>query len=115
MIARGSGLAPCSDDAVGTEDPSLRLAQAVRRALAQGPERAELEFGVMNATYISGLAAAGLGARGCELGDALTGINRADSASVKSFGQLEPAAVRSRNWIAARVRGALPGNAPVAQ
>ena len=53
-------LAPCSDDAVGAEDPSLRLAQAVRRALAQGPERAELEFGVMNATWISGLAAAGL-------------------------------------------------------
>ena len=52
-------LAPCSDDAVGAEDPSLRLAQAVRRALAQGPERAELEFGVMNATQISGLAAAG--------------------------------------------------------
>ena len=52
-------LAPCSDDAVGAEDPSHRLAQAVRRALAQGPERAELEFGVMNATYISGLAAAG--------------------------------------------------------
>jgi hypothetical protein len=43
-------LAPRSDDAVGAEDPSLRLAQAVRRALAQGPERAELEFGVMNAT-----------------------------------------------------------------
>jgi hypothetical protein len=52
-------LAPRSDDAVGAEDLSLQLAQAVRRALAQGPERAELEFGVMNATYISGLAAAG--------------------------------------------------------
>jgi len=53
-------LAPCSDDAVGAENPSLRLAHVVRRALAQGPERAELEFGVMSATWISGLAAAGL-------------------------------------------------------
>jgi hypothetical protein len=53
-------LAPRSDGAVGAEDPSLRRAQAVRRALAQGPERAELEFGVINATQISGLAAAGL-------------------------------------------------------
>ncbi|HQX25853.1 MAG TPA: hypothetical protein PLE37_12815 [Pseudomonadota bacterium] len=52
--------APCSDDAIGAEDPSLRLAQAVRRALAQGPERAEYSLGVMNATWISGLAAAGL-------------------------------------------------------
>ena len=31
-----------------------------RRALAQGPERANLSLGVMNATWISGLAAAGL-------------------------------------------------------
>jgi len=53
-------LAPCSDDAIGAEDPSLRLAQAVRRALAQGPERAECSLGVMNATWTSGLAAAGL-------------------------------------------------------
>jgi hypothetical protein len=53
-------LAPRSDGAVGAEDPSLRRAQAVGRALAQGPERAELEFGVINATQISGLAAAGL-------------------------------------------------------
>jgi hypothetical protein len=52
-------LAPCSDDAVGAEDPSLRLAQAVRRALAQGPKRAERSLGVRNATRISGLAAAG--------------------------------------------------------
>jgi hypothetical protein len=28
--------------------------------LAQGPERAEFSIGVMNATWISGLAAAGL-------------------------------------------------------
>jgi hypothetical protein len=53
-------LAPCSDDAVGAEDPSLPLAQAVCRALAHGPWRAELSLGVMNATWISGLAAAGL-------------------------------------------------------
>jgi hypothetical protein len=53
-------LAPCSEDTVGAEDPSLRRAQAVGRALAQGPERAEHEFGMMNATYISGLAAADL-------------------------------------------------------
>jgi hypothetical protein len=53
-------LAPCSDAAVGAEDPSLRLAHVVRRALAQEPERAEFSLGVMNATRISGLAAAGL-------------------------------------------------------
>ncbi len=81
-------LAPGSDDAVGAEDPSLRQAQAVRRALAQGPERAEFSLGVMNATRISGLAAAGLGARWRGLGDALTGINRADTASVKSLERL---------------------------
>jgi len=43
-------LAPCSDDAVGAEDLPLRLAQAVRRALAQRPVRADLSLGVMNAT-----------------------------------------------------------------
>ena len=53
-------LAPRSDDAVGAENPSVRLAQAVRRALAQGPDRAEFSPGLMNATRISGLAAAGL-------------------------------------------------------
>jgi hypothetical protein len=53
-------LAPCSDDAVGAEDQSLRLAHAVRRASAQGPKRAELSLGVRNATQISSLAAAGL-------------------------------------------------------
>jgi hypothetical protein len=53
-------LAPCSDDAVGAEDPSLRLTHAVRRALAQEPERADPSLGKMNATQISGLAAAGL-------------------------------------------------------
>jgi hypothetical protein len=39
---------------------SLRRALVVRRALAQGPLRADLALGVMNATWISGLAAAGL-------------------------------------------------------
>jgi hypothetical protein len=34
-------LAPRSDDAVGAEDPSLQLAQAVRRALAQESKRAD--------------------------------------------------------------------------
>lgn len=53
-------LAPRSDDAVAAEDLPLRLAQAVRLALAQGPERAEFSLGVMNATCIYGLAAAGL-------------------------------------------------------
>jgi hypothetical protein len=53
-------LAPRSDDAIGAEDPSLRLAQAVRRALVQGPWRADLSLDVMTATQISGLAAAGL-------------------------------------------------------
>ncbi|MCC6472177.1 MAG: hypothetical protein IT514_00385 [Burkholderiales bacterium] len=57
---RHDRLAPRSDDALGAEDPSLRLAQAVRRALAQGPLRADFSLGVMNATPISGLAAAGL-------------------------------------------------------
>jgi len=58
VIARGSELAPCSDGANGAEDPSLRLAQAVRRDLAQGSERAEFSLGVMNAASIFGLAAA---------------------------------------------------------
>jgi hypothetical protein len=53
-------LVPCSDDAVDAEDPPLRLAQVVRRSLAQEPERAVFSLGVMNATSISGLAAAGL-------------------------------------------------------
>ena len=35
-------------------------AQAVRRALAQRPVRADLSLDVTNATWISGLAAAGL-------------------------------------------------------
>jgi len=89
-------LAPCSDDAVGAEDPSLRQAQAVRRALAQGPERADLSLGVIDERNVDlrprgrRLAEdeAGLGARCCGLGDALTGINRADSGSVKSLQQL---------------------------
>ncbi|MFN7347105.1 MAG: hypothetical protein ACK5V2_07735 [Pseudomonadota bacterium] len=57
---RHYGLAPRSDDAVAAEDLPLRLAQAGRLALAQRPVRADLSLGVMNATRISGLAAAGL-------------------------------------------------------
>ena len=61
---------------------------------AQGPERAEFSLGVMNTTQISGLAATGLqemrpvGRSLLRAGDALTGINRADSASVKSLERL---------------------------
>jgi hypothetical protein len=81
-------LVPCSDDAVGAEDPSLRLAQAVRRALAQGPKREERDADLRPRGRRLAGDEAGLGARCCGLGDALTGINRADSASVKSLKQL---------------------------
>jgi hypothetical protein len=54
-------LAPCSDDAVGTEDPSLQLAQAGGPScLGAGIRAVPISLGVMDATQISGLAAAGL-------------------------------------------------------
>ena len=63
--------------------------------MAQGPDRAEFSLGLMNATRISGLAAAGLqkmrpawSPAGAGKGDAVTGINRADPASVKSLERL---------------------------